>query len=649
MLINLNIYTFSTLAASAINLFLSLVVISNNPRAKRNRIYSLFSLFVSIWAFACFLQTAFSSYKVAFFADYLLYSFAIFTPVMFVDFINTYTENINNRIIFSLYLISGILFTMNFTPYFRLGITNELGFRYITIPNTGWYLFNLFYIFCATLGLFKLYGSIIKSHGASRLQLVYLFCAFIVLVIGGSFYLLFSFNIKTPPIDNLFNVISGVLITTIITKTELMDIRVVIGRGLAYGIVGIFMISSFAGLFLLSLPKLLLFFLSAAFALFWAFAAHRAREFIQTPLEEKWITGWYNSDKLINSIARKLVPVMESKEAIKVVAEELRSAIKIKNIEIITDKQNIAVSDVTQTKAGLVIPLASSEGIEGALVLGQKVSEDPYSKQDLTIFRTIMIQAQAIFDRIRPYEKIKRDFEANQQKLFEAEKQLERAQRLSSLGRIVSEVAHEIRNPMAVIFSKAGRIKNNLNDPKYVLEAADLILDRCDHIEKVVGTMRALSLPPKYEPRELDVLEPIENSLRFMPFKSAIKIIKEYSPVPRVLGDKNELERVFINLFTNAYDAMTEKGGELRIRLRPEGRLVRIEVEDTGAGISAEDLPKIFDPFFTTKFGKTDDRMGFGLSIVHNIIVEKHKGTITAASTPGQGTRFSLTLPAKTD
>jgi signal transduction histidine kinase len=113
------------------------------------------------------------------------------------------------------------------------------------------------------------------------------------------------------------------------------------------------------------------------------------------------------------------------------------------------------------------------------------------------------------------------------------------------------------------------------------------------------------------------------------------------------MGDKDELERVFINLFTNAYDAMLEQGGELHIRIWQGDGQVRIEVADTGTGISKEDLPKIFEPFFTTKFGQTADRMGFGLSIVHNIIVEKHRGTITAESTPEVGTKFTIGLPAK--
>ena len=497
---------------------------------------------------------------------------------------------------------------------------------------------------------FKLFFSFVHSKGMRKTQIAYFLLGLILTSAIGIFcnvLLVYFGTTNYIYVGGLGTIFLIGFAAFSITKYDFLDIRVLITRTAAYGFVGALIIASFVGLNALTMPMAAAMATNAALAIAWAWAAHRLRAFIQTPLEEKWITGWYNSDKLINSIARKLVPVFESGEAFKMIAEEIKNTIKIKSYEIITDKRNIEAGDIKQTKAGLVVPLVSSEGIEGAIVLGQKVSEDPYSEQDIMIFKTITVQALAILDRIRPYEKVKREFEASQQKLFEAEKQLERAQRLSSLGRIISEVAHEIRNPLAVIYSKADRLKANAGNPGYLAEAADLIVDRCEQIEKVVGTMSALDRPPKHEPQALHIPDPIESALRFMPHQSNVSIVRLFAPTPPIAGDRHELERVFINLFTNAFDAMAEKGGELRLKSRMEGTYVRIEVEDTGPGISKEDLPKIFEPFFAPKFGKVDDRMGFGLSIVHDIIVEKHKGTISAQSEPGKGAKFIITLPAK--
>ncbi|MBU0671698.1 MAG: hypothetical protein KJ732_01575 [Candidatus Margulisbacteria bacterium] len=642
-----NIYTFSTLSASATNLLLACIVFLHNPTKRRNIVYSVFCLFVAVWAFSCFLQTITKSYDFALLSDYLLFSFAIFTPALFADFINTYTNNISKKVLLLFYLCSFVLFISNFTPFFRIGVSNQIGFRYVAVPYFGWYLFNIFYAICATLGLFKLYVSMKENKGALQMQLIYLFLAFIILVTGGTFYLLFSFSIKTPPIDNLFNVISGIIITYTITKHELMDIRMVISRSVAYGIIGISLVSSFILLNLTPMNLILQIAVNSALGLFWAFAAHRLREFIQTPLEEKWITGWYDPNKLVNNIAQKLVPVLEKEKAFEVITDELKRTIKIKKVESLPASKASSTNDIAQTKEGLIIPLNSSEGPEGAILLGPKISEDPYDQKDITLFRTIMAMTIAVFDRIRPYEKIKREFEENQQKLFEAERQLERAQHLSSLGRIISEVAHEIRNPLAVIVSRAKRIKDEPDCPAKIKESAELISDRSDQIEKVVGTMRTLSQTPKYEPKEVNIAEPIESALRFMPFRKDIRIIKDLNPAPPIMGDRDELERVFINLFTNAYDAMIEKGGKLAIRLQPQNGHVKIEIEDTGSGISKENLPKIFEPFYTTKFGKVKERMGFGLSICHNIIVKNHGGTLTAESIPEKGTTFTITLPAK--
>jgi len=510
-------------------------------------------------------------------------------------------------------------------------------------------LFGIYFSVYIIYALFRIFDSMLTSSGKLKTQLTYIFWGTLLTSIVGTYfnlYLILLGNYKyiwVGPYNSLFLVS---IITYAITKHELMDIRVVISRSLAYGVAGGLLVASFIGLNAIRMSVSLAMATNAILALFWAFATHRLREFIQTPLEEKWITGWYDPSKVMISIAEKLVPVLEKEEAFKMVAEELKNAIKIKKVDILTGQEFPQIREISRTGKLVEIPFKSSEGLEGVLQLGEKISEDPYDEKDLRLFRTLQVQILVILDRIRPYEKIKQDFDANQQKLHEAEIQLERAQRLSSLGRIIAEVAHEIRNPLTIISSRAREINDNAENTGYVRESASLISERSDQIEKVVNTMQTLSQPPHYKPQEIDIKDPVESALRFMPFKKEIKIVKDYNPLPPIIGDKNELERVFINLFTNAYDAMSEKGGELRIRLQKEGGLVKIEIEDTGIGISKEDLPKVFEPFYTTKFGKIKDRMGFGLSICHDIIVNKHRGTITAESTPGKGTKFTIILPA---
>jgi two-component system NtrC family sensor kinase len=125
-----------------------------------------------------------------------------------------------------------------------------------------------------------------------------------------------------------------------------------------------------------------------------------------------------------------------------------------------------------------------------------------------------------------------------------------------------------------------------------------------------------------------------------------IEVVKEFSPsLPNVMADFDQLQQVFINLTLNAIQAMPD-GGKLTLRSSAVDGEVRIDVQDTGCGISKENLGKLFTPFFTTKAkGKG---VGLGLAVVHGII-ERHKGRIKVQSEVGKGTTFSVYLGVQSD
>ena len=138
-----------------------------------------------------------------------------------------------------------------------------------------------------------------------------------------------------------------------------------------------------------------------------------------------------------------------------------------------------------------------------------------------------------------------------------------------------------------------------------------------------------------------DCLEVLQERIR----RALVKVESRYETTRRplfVYADPDQMSQVFLNLFINALHAMPD-GGTLRISLERVNGHVQAVIADTGHGISKEDLPKIFHPFFTTKdVGKGT---GLGLTVVHNM-VQEHGGSITVESEPGQGTTFTITLPA---
>jgi len=354
---------------------------------------------------------------------------------------------------------------------------------------------------------------------------------------------------------------------------------------------------------------------------------------------EKWITGWYDPGKLLNRIAQRLVPVMEREAVFKTVAEELKSAIKIKNVDIKMGKQDTSYQDVTQIKNGVVIPLSSSDGVEGLIILDQKVSEDPYNEKDLTLLRTIMLQILAVFDRIRPYENIKKEFEANQKQLYDTEKLLARSEKIASMAGLIQEYNHQIKTPLGIVRGRIETLFDKTRDIEYMQKMQKIILEQIDRVNYIVESTLRLSQPREHQEVELDLNEMVNSALDLFP-PGGVHLVKELNPVPKIKGDKEDLQTLFINLIKNAIEAMP-KGGELKIvtySAEEEGKpVVSAEVSDTGVGIPQENMEKIFEPFFSTNVTKG---RGLGLSIVFRITRE-HLGKINVKSQVGKG------LPAR--
>ena len=232
---------------------------------------------------------------------------------------------------------------------------------------------------------------------------------------------------------------------------------------------------------------------------------------------------------------------------------------------------------------------------------------------------------------------------------------MKRTDRLKSLETIAGGFAHEIRNPLTSIKTFIQLAPERKDDPDFIREFSRIVLDDVYRIERLIEEI--LDYARYMEPKltEEDLNDIVSSCLYFIEVKAdsrGIKIEKELvSDPPRVMLDRQQIKQVFLNLFLNALDAMSERGGVLRVRTktltRPGGKpWVQIEIEDTGQGITDANLEHIFDPFFTTKHESGEhEGTGLGLTIVHQII-EEHHGEIRVESVPGSGTTFYVNLPA---
>ena len=166
-----------------------------------------------------------------------------------------------------------------------------------------------------------------------------------------------------------------------------------------------------------------------------------------------------------------------------------------------------------------------------------------------------------------------------------------------------------------------------------------------ERIKRIVADLKDFTHPARNIVKQSDINKEIEKALSIVAneLKHHCVVDKEFSELPLVSCNPQELQQVFINILMNAAQAMDEFG-EITIRTETDNDTVLVQIEDTGQGIAKEDLDRIFDPFFTTKdIGRGT---GLGLSVSYGII-QKHHGTITVDSTPGTGTTFTITLPVE--
>jgi PAS domain S-box-containing protein len=237
-------------------------------------------------------------------------------------------------------------------------------------------------------------------------------------------------------------------------------------------------------------------------------------------------------------------------------------------------------------------------------------------------------------------------------KLRDLEQQMVQAQKLATLGELAAGVVHELNNPLTSISVYSDYLVRKLearsdSDPGDV-EKLRRILGGAERMLRFARDLVAYARPAAGEPTLLAVRDVIEQSVMFCDHlieETGADVSRHYhDQLPRVVGVRDQLHQVFINLITNACHAMPEGAGRLRIEVEPaEGATVRVRVVDNGAGIPPDHLERVFEPFFSTK--KEGKGTGLGLSIVRNI-VERHDGRISVTSEIGAGTAFIVDFPA---
>lgn len=240
---------------------------------------------------------------------------------------------------------------------------------------------------------------------------------------------------------------------------------------------------------------------------------------------------------------------------------------------------------------------------------------------------------QKLVDRQRRAELEEQEFAAKQHQLEAA-------------GRLAAEIAHQLKNPLGIINNAAYTLQKTVKEGKTITQQISIIREEVQRSDRILTELMGYARLAEGRVERIDIVEEFESAIQTVLPQGAdfsIKVHRDFAlGVPPILGQRGHFSEVFVNLLTNAREAMGGTGDIfVSIRIGPDPSVI-VEIRDTGPGISAESLGNIFEPYFTSKEKGT----GLGLAIVrHN--VELYGGTVSAQSTLGSGATFVVTLPSR--
>jgi signal transduction histidine kinase len=328
-------------------------------------------------------------------------------------------------------------------------------------------------------------------------------------------------------------------------------------------------------------------------------------------------------------------PRMAAGESLIGVVVRRKKPLQVANVQADTRYQNVELARREGLVSLLSVPLIFSGQTIGALSV---YTARPYnfSNEEIKILGALAELSAIAIEKARLYERV-----------VDVEELLRQNEKLSALGLLAAEVAHEIRNPLTVmkLLYHSLNLKFDAKDPRS--KDAQIIEAKIEHLNKIVEQILdfARTTEPKFAPVNVnDLVDELSLLVRHKLANQGVKLVRDLqADLPLVLGDATQLEQAFLNLILNAAEAMPD-GGSLTIKTTAlQSAQVAVAFKDTGGGMTKEQQERAFKTVLATTKAKGT---GIGLAIVGRI-VETHHGQIRILSRPGRGTTMRITLPVK--
>jgi len=624
------------------------------------------------------------------------------------------------------YILTLIFLSFVFTPLYVKDVVPQLSFPWWPEPGIVYNFYLILgYLGIVGYGGYELIKIYRETRGYLREQIKYILLAMIVGFGGGATNFPLWYGIPLPPYGNFLVFLYPFILSYAILKYRLMDIRFVLGRGAVYAlslitIIGLAFLLMFLGnQFLSAVPfnitgPLILIISILLFQPIFRFFEKLASQYFyytfysyQTVLTDlgRGLTRFLGLDQLSSLIVNTLMNTMKLDRTVVLLREPGDGEYIIqKNIgfkeengislvkdnflttwlertqnPLVYEELSLIIRDTTEKEArerlerlqgnmkrieaALCLPLFIEEKIVGMIVLGNKLSGEPYSTQDIELLTNLANQASIALQNARLYSEVKGFSKKLEREVEKATKELKEAyEKLKNLDRAKSEfisiASHQLRTPLAAIkgyismFLEGtyGKLSEKIKEPMENVYKSNERLIKL--VNDLLNVSRIETGKIKLELQKTSIEDVISNIINELKIEAEKKNIylkwqEPKKPLPEILVDRDKIRQVILNLIDNAI-RYTNKGG-IRIIYQTANKKCQIIIADTGEGMTREEILHLFESFSRGGAGTQFYSEGAGLGLyVAKKFVEMHKGKIWVESPgKGKGSTFYIELPIK--
>lgn len=693
-------------------MIISIFVISSNRKRPVNRVFFLMTLVNSIWSLAYWRWlSVYDDATLALFWVRVLSIGSMLTSIFYLHWVLVLLELKRNKTLIFYYLISIYYFLFSFSDYFVSGVRPIIGFSFWPTPGPVYNLYFItHYLILVPYATYLLYTHYRSSVGVRKSQIGFAFWGALIGFTGGGTNFPLWYGIELPPFGNFLVLIYVISFAIAILKFRLMGIRTIMSKIYTYFLIATYAYSFFYLVIFIeealfgSIYETQSLIIAPVFTLIFAVLFLPLFKKIQKSSDVLFFKG-YNSRSILKDMSLRLNSVINLDQLLKALVDEFKRVLATEDVDVfifkstdisrkaclsilknkdktlpmggsickrllkdrsiiirdeLTDDNESLIKDLDKLGAKIVAPLLIHQKTIGLVVLGEKIEQDAYTKEDVDFLQIISSQAAVAIENARLYKEVEDFNQTLQEKVDKQTKEIrEKAEHLRKLMDMRSEfldiTSHQLRTPVTVIKGVLSMLEEGSIPPAKRKEFLRGAFEKSIKLGEIINDiLRASEMDSErfelnLKPTDLnEVLKKIEEDKYRTSIRKniALKFILPKKPLPPIMSDEKYIEQAIVNLINNSFQYTTK--GSIIVSAEVSAAAVVIRVADTGIGIPKADIPKLF-----SKFARADnavqaytDGSGLGLFIIKQIVDATPGAKIEIEKTEiGKGTTFALTLP----